>query len=155
MSQLRDGTETYAAGTSRMTADTVILANTAKQADMNYEAVPVLFPGAILDGMVRGKSKRPNYDRIIEFVEIAIEGDAPATDMIFQLVVDGVVKSQQYTLAGGGAYAYITVTGDGNGGAGTGLVVAAGSYLQAKAVTSTNAGASYAVLTPIARRRIQ
>jgi hypothetical protein len=146
MSQLRDGTETFLPGAQPSEAYAQIATNDQKRADMNYETATVYFPGSILDGMIRGKSKRPNYDRIVEFVEIAVEGDLPQSSMVFQLVVDGQVQSQQFSVDSSG-YAYIAASGNG-------IVIAAGTYLQVKATTATAAAASHAVVTTISRRRI-
>jgi hypothetical protein len=130
----------------------------------SFECHFARFPGQPIPNSTRGKSTRP-YDRIVKFVEINVDGDAPnGGNLVAQLVVDGVLLAEQYGVLQGAQYAYRTVTGDGNGGpnpfadaphdplSGPGVLVPAGQTLEVRLTAVNNA--EDVTVTLIQRRRI-
>lgn len=103
--------------------------------------------GLLADNQLWALHQRP-YFRLVTAIEITIDGTPPnGGALLIQLLVGGVLQSQQYTVADGQTHAYVAVTGNGNGGAGNGLAVAANTTLQAKVITAN--GVSDATATII------
>lgn len=129
----------------------------------SFETEPVRFDGFPLDNDQRGASLR-KYDRVVKFVEVAVDGIAPTGgSFTVQLVVNGTLLSQTYGSTG--APALTAVTGNGNGGAnpfttdaphdpfsGPGVLVSADVPLAVR-VTAAN-GAADARVTIHSRRRV-
>lgn len=113
----------------------------------------VPFYGLPRDGAIRGTSQIA-IERLITAVEIRAEGSAPVgSSLIVQLIVGGVLQSQQYALPAASAYALVAVINDGNGGAsGSGLVVPANTTLAVQ-ITSGNQAVDV-VVTPKTQLRI-
>jgi len=130
------------------------LVNTAIQkiAQMNLLDKDVPFFGLVRDNEVRGTSQIA-IERLITAVEIRAESSAPVgSALVVQLVVNGNVLSQQYTLNAANTYVLRAVTGDGNGGAGSGLVVPANQTLAIKIISANQA--EDVVVTPKTQLRI-
>jgi hypothetical protein len=101
-----------------------------------------------------GPKHAAKWRRIVKWVQItALDPAALPTgaSLVVRLVVNGVEKSQSYSLAAGQNHALVAVTGDGNGGAnpfgtieddefsGPGVIVEADQTLQAKIITAADA----------------
>ena len=100
---------------------------------------PIILRGLLADNGLWGIHQR-RFARTVYAIEITIDGNAPTgSGLVLQLLVGGVLKSQQYTVASAGTYAYVAITGNGDGGSGSGLPVAANTSLQAKVVTASGA----------------
>jgi hypothetical protein len=103
--------------------------------------------GILTDNQLWALHQR-SYYRLITAIEICIDGNAPSGgSFVVQLLVGGVLMSQQYTVASGQTHSFTVVTGNGNGGAGFGLPVPANTTLQAKVTTAS--GTSDATVTII------
>jgi hypothetical protein len=135
MTILANGTESLPLGLTPAAAYGIINTALQKIASLGLLDKDVPFFGLPCDGEIRGTSQIA-FERLITAVEIRAEGAAPVgSSLIVQLIVGGVLQSQQYPLAATVAYALVAVTGDGNGGSGAGLVVPANTTL---AVQITN-----------------
>ncbi len=154
MSVLSNGTEDLQ-GQNLTPAAAYAVANTAFQkiALMCLLDKDVPFYGLPRDGAIRGTSQIA-IERLITAVEIRAEGSAPVgSSLIVQLIVGGVLQSQQYALPAASAYALVAVINDGNGGAsGSGLVVPANTTLAVQ-ITSGNQAVDV-VVTPKTQLRI-
>ena len=107
----------------------------------------VAMPGLLTDNSLWGLHQRP-YFRLVSAIEISIDGTPPnGGALVIQLLLGGVLQSQQYTVAAGNTHNFIAVVGDGNGGSGNGLAVPANTTLQAKVITAS--GTSDATVTII------
>jgi len=128
----------------------------------SFEFEKIAFDGLLLDGDERGSSLR-HFDRIVKFVEIAVDGIQPnGGSLVVQLVVGGVLLSQQYTYTD--ETVLVPVVGDGNGGqnpfqedaehdplSGPGVIVPAGTPLAVRIIAAN--GAADARVTIHSRRR--
>src|SRR5882724_2190473 len=118
MSVLANGTEDLPAGLTPAAAYALVNTAIQKIAQMNLLDKDVPFFGLVRDNEVRGTSQIA-IERLITAVEIRAEGGAPVgSALIVQLIVNGNVQSQQYTLNAASSHVLRSVTGDGNGGAG-------------------------------------
>jgi hypothetical protein len=126
MSVLANGTEDLPPGLTPAAAYALVNTAIQKIAQMNLLDKDVPFFGLIRDGQIRGTSQIA-IERLITAVEIRAESAVPVgSALVVQLVVNGNLMSQQYTLAAGNSYALVAVINDGNGGgSGSGLVVPA------------------------------
>jgi hypothetical protein len=139
MSVLANGTEDLPTGLTPAAAYALVNTAIQKIAQMNLLDKDVPFFGLVRDNQVRGTSQIA-IERLITAVEIRAESAAPVgSSLVVQLVVNGNLKSQQYSLGAGNTYALVFVTGDGNGGAGSGLVVPANQTLAVKIISANQA----------------
>jgi len=153
MSVLSNGTEDLPQGLTPAEAYAALNTAIQKIALMNLLDKDIPFFGLPHDGSIRGTSQIA-IERLITAVEIRCEGSAPVgTSLIVQLIVGGVLQSQQYALAAGQTYALVAVINDGDGGgSGSGLVVPANITLAVQ-ITSGNQ-AEDVVVTPKTQLRI-
>jgi len=152
VSVLANGTEDLPTGLTPAAAYALVNTAIQKIAQMNLLDKDVPFFGLVRDGQVRGTSQIA-IERLITAVEVRAESAAPVgSALVMQLVVNGNVQSQQYTLNAGSAYVLRSVTGDGNGGSGSGLVVPANQTLAVKIINSNQA--ADVVVTPKVQLRI-
>ena len=152
MSILANGTEDLPTGLTPAAAYALINTAIQKIAQMNLLDKDVPFFGLVRDGQLRGTSQIA-IERLITAVEIRAESTVPVgSALVVQLVVNGNVQSQQYTLNAASAYALRAVTGDGNGGAGSGLVVPANQSLAVKIISGNQA--QDVIVTPKIQLRI-
>ena len=152
MSVLANGTEDLPPGLTPAAAYALVNTAIQKIAQMNLLDKDVPFFGLPRDNEVRGTSQIA-IERLITAVEIRAESAAPVGGaLVIQLVVDGNVQSQQYTLNAANTYVLRAVTGDGNGGAGSGLVVPANQTLAIKIISANQA--EDVVVTPKTQLRI-
>ena len=139
MSVLANGTEDLPAGLTPAAAYALVNTAIQKIAQMNLLDKDVPFFGLIRDGQVRGTSQIA-IERLITAVEIRAESASPiGSGLVIQLVVNGNLQSQQYTLNAGSTYTLMGVTGDGNGGSGSGLVVPANQTLAVQMIHGNQA----------------
>jgi hypothetical protein len=139
MSVLSNGTEDLPTGLTPAAAYALVNTAIQKIAQMNLLDKDVPFFGLIRDGQVRGTSQIA-IERLITAVEIRAESALPiGSGLVVQLVVNGNLQSQQYTLNAGSSYALTGVTGDGNGVAGSGLVVPANQTLAVRMISGNQA----------------
>ena len=152
MSVLANGTEDLPPGLTPAAAYALVNTAIQKIAQMNLLDKDVPFFGLVRDNQVRGTSQIA-IERLITAVEIRVEGAAPVGGaLVIQLVVNGNVQSQQYSLNAATSYVLRSVTGDGNGGAGSGLVVPASQTLAVKIISGNQA--TDVVITPKTQLRI-
>jgi hypothetical protein len=152
MSVLSNGTEDLPTGLTPAAAYALVNTAIQKIAQMNLLDKDVPFFGLIRDGQVRGTSQI-TIERLITVVEIRTESAPPVgSALVIQLVVNGNLMSQQYTLNAGNSYALTGVTGDGNGGAGSGLVVPPNQTLAVQIIHGNQA--ADVVVTPKTQLRV-
>src|SRR5260221_8719672 len=119
MRVLVNGTEDLPHGLTPAAAYALVNTAIQKIAQMNLLDKDVPFFGLPRDNEVRGTSQIA-IERLITAVEIRAESAAPVgSALVIQLVVNGTLQSQQYTLSAGSAYTFAGVTGNVNGAAGS------------------------------------
>ena len=112
MSVLANGTEDFPPGLTPAAAYALVNTAIQKIARMNLLDKDVPFFGLPRDNEVRGTSQIA-IERLITAVEIRAESAAPVgSALVIQLVVNGTLQSQQYTLSAGSAYTFAGVTGN-------------------------------------------
>jgi len=127
--QLENGSELMG-GMGGTGAQALVDSNAQRDALKDWDVQQVRFNGFVVNGQVMGLGLRV-YDRIVKYVEVAVEGATPTGTLSVQLLVGTtLLTGQTYSLpatvntnnaliVAGSYYGYFTVNGNGNGGAGT------------------------------------